>query len=57
MFKNELFPTTAVQHRQDVDEEGRRTSFSGLINIFVFAILQIPSGCIRPLALLWLPTC
>jgi len=39
MFENEFFPTTVVQHRQDVDEEGRRTFFSGLINIFVFAIL------------------
>jgi hypothetical protein len=27
--------------------------FSGLINIFVFDILQIPIGCIRPLALLF----
>jgi hypothetical protein len=28
-----------------VDAEGCRTCFGGLVSIFVFDILQIPSGC------------
>ena len=45
IFENELFPTTAVQQRQHVDAVGCGTFFSGLISMFVFDILQIPSGC------------
>jgi hypothetical protein len=46
-FENELFPTMAGQQRQHVDAIGCRTSFSGLISMFVFDILQIPGGCIQ----------
>jgi len=33
--------------RQHVDGVGCLTLFSGLVSMFVFDILQIPSGCIR----------
>jgi hypothetical protein len=33
--------------RQHVDRVGCRAPLSGLINMFVFNILQIPGGCIR----------
>ena len=42
----QFFPKTAVQRRQHVDVAGCRTFFfSGLISMFVFDILQIPSAC------------
>jgi hypothetical protein len=34
-----------VQHRQYVNAVGIPTFFSGLIGMFVFDVLQIPSGC------------
>jgi hypothetical protein len=45
IFENEFFPTTAVQQRQHVNAAGCGTFFSDLINVFVFDILQIRSGC------------
>jgi hypothetical protein len=45
IFENALLPTTAVQQRQYVDRVRCRKLFSGLIIMFVFDILEIPSGC------------
>ena len=36
-----------IQQRQHVDGLGCRISFGGLINMFVFNILQIPGRCIQ----------
>jgi hypothetical protein len=47
IFLNELYPTTLVQQRQNVDAVRCRTFFSWLINIFVFDILQVPGECIQ----------
>jgi len=43
----QLLPTTAVQHRQQVEAVGCRMFVSGPISTFVFGVLQIPSGCIQ----------
>jgi hypothetical protein len=48
VFENESFPTTAVQKRQHEDAAGRWRCFSGLISMFTYDILQIPSGHITP---------
>ena len=47
IFENDSFPSTALQHRQHVYMVGCHVSFGGLISMFVFDILQIPSGCIQ----------
>jgi hypothetical protein len=47
MFENELLPPTAVQQRQRVDAVGCSMFFSGLISMFVFDILHIPSRWIQ----------
>ena len=44
MFENQLLQAMAVQQRQHVDAVGCLTYYGGLIDIFVFDILQIPSG-------------
>ena len=43
-FENELFPTTVVEQRQHVVVVGCHMVCSGLISMFAFDILQIPSG-------------
>jgi hypothetical protein len=48
IFENELFPTKAVQQRQRVDAVGWGVFLSELTSMFVFDILQIPSGCFAP---------
>lgn len=42
---NELLQTTAVQEWQHVNVVGHHTAFSGLISMFAWDSLQIPSGC------------
>ena len=46
ILENELFTTAAVQQRQHVDAVGCHRLISGLIGVFVFDILLIPSGYI-----------
>jgi hypothetical protein len=46
IFEKELFRTTAVQKKQNLDEAGCHV-FGGLISTFVFDMLQIPSQCIQ----------
>jgi len=57
MFENDLLPLTVVQGEKHVDAVKCLTLFSGLINVFVFDILKIPSGCTAPLALSHSPSC
>jgi hypothetical protein len=45
-FENEFYPAKAIQQRQHVDAAGCRTFIRGLITMFVFDVLQIPSKCI-----------
>ena len=40
---NEFFPTTVVEHRKHVEAVGCRTFDDGLIDMFAFDILLIPS--------------
>jgi len=40
----QLFPTMTVQHRQHADATGCHTFFGRLSSMFVFDVLQIPSG-------------
>jgi len=46
-FENELFPTTMVQQRKHVFVAGYIILFSGLMSMFAFDTLQIPSRCIH----------
>lgn len=46
-FENELFPTTMVQRRKHVFVAGYNILFSGLMSMFTFDTLQIPSRCIH----------
>jgi hypothetical protein len=57
IFEYELYPTTAVQQTQHVDAVGCPTFSSGLISMFVFDILQIPSRCIQICSGFIAPTC
>jgi len=45
IFESRLFQAMAVQQRQHVYAVGCLTCYGRLIDIFVFDILQIPSGC------------
>jgi hypothetical protein len=47
IIENELLPAMTVQRGQHVPVVGCRTFFSRPISMFVFDILQIPSGCIQ----------
>jgi hypothetical protein len=44
IFHNELFPTPSVQQRQHMDAVGCHTFITGLISMFMFDIVQFPSG-------------
>jgi hypothetical protein len=48
IFENQQFPITSAQQRQQVDAAGRRAFSDGLIRVFVFDILQIPSSAHHP---------
>jgi hypothetical protein len=54
---NELFPATVVEHRKHVEAVGCRTFNDGLIDMFVFDILLIPSGGIQICSGIIAPTC
>jgi hypothetical protein len=47
----------AVQQRQHVDAVRWRTCFSGMISVFVFDMLRIPSGCIQSGSAYTAPAC
>jgi hypothetical protein len=47
----------ALQQRQHVDAVRCRTCFSGMISIFVFDILRIPSWCIKISSACTAPDC
>ena len=57
IFENELLPTTAVHLGQHLAVVRCRAFFSWMISIFVFDILQIPSGCIKFCSGRTAPTC
>jgi hypothetical protein len=54
---NEFFPATVVEHRTHVEAVGCRTFYDGLIDMFVFDILLIPSGGIQIYSGIIVPTC
>jgi hypothetical protein len=54
---NEFFPTIFVERRKHVDAVGCRTFYDGLIDMFVFDILLIPSGGIQICSGVIAPTC
>ena len=57
MPNNEFFPTILVERRKHMEAVACRTFYDGLIDMFVFDILLIPSGGIQICSGVIAPTC